>query len=430
MHYLPIASLDDFVGDAGQEIETAAAANMAPIKADGAYRRAVVTLRSTASSTTQPPQDWVVLTNDLCSFWAIEATCPHSGGPLHLGDIEDICSDQPSIVCPWHEYRFSLVDGICSTIELFRADCAKVLVQDRCVTLLHPVFDTVERVSTNPKHSSVISSQTHAVSTVPAHDKSLNTTMSLEADCTSLVDYAIVILNTADPSDKVALTFKVASLWNTGNIDSGGTVASRIAILHSLANIEQWAIDLAWDIIARFSTETPIDNRSGLKTKLPRAFFTDFVRIAYEEATHFTYLSERLQAMGSHYGAMHVHAGLWDSAIDTKHSLGARLAIVHMVHEARGLDVNPQTIEKFARAQDMASVEKLTRIHDDEITHVASGQRWFSWLCSIQGEDRYAKFHEFVRQHFRGPLKPPFNDRDRLIAGLDPKYYLPLASSS
>ncbi|KAH6564737.1 hypothetical protein BASA82_000857 [Batrachochytrium salamandrivorans] len=466
MHYLPIASLDDFVGDAGQEIETAAAANMAPIKADGAYRRAVVTLRSTASSTTQPPQDWVVLTNDLCSFWAIEATCPHSGGPLHLGDIEDICSDQPSIVCPWHEYRFSLVDGICSTIELFRADCAKVLVQDRCVTLLHPVFDTVERVrfisTPTQKHSSVISSQTHAVSTVPAHDKSLNTTMSLEADCTSLVDYAIVILNTADPSDKVALTFKVANLWNTGNIDSiektidqaapdiparldslgfvapsktkklgkGGTVASRIAILHSLANIEQWAIDLAWDIIARFSTETPIDNRSGLKTKLPRAFFTDFVRIAYEEATHFTYLSERLQAMGSHYGAMHVHAGLWDSAIDTKHSLGARLAIVHMVHEARGLDVNPQTIEKFARAQDMASVEKLTRIHDDEITHVASGQRWFSWLCSIQGEDRYAKFHEFVRQHFRGPLKPPFNDRDRLIAGLDPKYYLPLASNS
>ncbi|KAH6582666.1 hypothetical protein BASA61_008416 [Batrachochytrium salamandrivorans] len=407
MHYLPIASLDDFVGDAGQEIETAAAANMAPIKADGAYRRAVVTLRSTASSTTQPPQDWVVLTNDLCSFWAIEATCPHSGGPLHLGDIEDICSDQPSIVCPWHEYRFSLVDGICSTIELFRADCAKVLVQDRCVTLLHPVFDTVERVRW---HLLLKSRNLWNTGNIDSIEKTID---QAAPDIPARLD---------------SLGFVAPS--KTKKLGKGGTVASRIAILHSLANIEQWAIDLAWDIIARFSTETPIDNRSGLKTKLPRAFFTDFVRIAYEEATHFTYLSERLQAMGSHYGAMHVHAGLWDSAIDTKHSLGARLAIVHMVHEARGLDVNPQTIEKFARAQDMASVEKLTRIHDDEITHVASGQRWFSWLCSIQGEDRYAKFHEFVRQHFRGPLKPPFNDRDRLIAGLDPKYYLPLASSS
>jgi uncharacterized ferritin-like protein (DUF455 family) len=99
----------------------------------------------------------------------------------------------------------------------------------------------------------------------------------------------------------------------------GGSLESRIAILHSLANIEQWAIDLGWDIIARFAT-----------SHLPREFYNDFVQLAKEEAIHFSLLVSRLEELGSHFGALPVHGGLWDSARDTAHDLGCRLAIVHM----------------------------------------------------------------------------------------------------
>lgn len=56
--------------------------------------------------------------------------------------------------------------------------------------------------------------------------------------------------------------------------------ASRVSVLHSLANIEQWAIDLSWDVIARFSR---IQIGEG-STYLPRDFFTDFVKVAADEA--------------------------------------------------------------------------------------------------------------------------------------------------
>jgi uncharacterized ferritin-like protein (DUF455 family) len=99
-----------------------------------------------------------------------------------------------------------------------------------------------------------------------------------------------------------------------------------------------------------------------------------------------------------------------------------------MVHEARGLDVNPATIAKFKKAGDIESTEKLLLIHRDEITHVAAGQRWFSYICDLQGIDKYEKFHDIVGNLFFGPLRPPFNEKDRQEAGLDPKYYLPLAA--
>lgn len=47
-----------------------------------------------------------------------------------------------------------------------------------------------------------------------------------------------------------------------------------------MANIEQWAIDLSWDIIARFSSATP----EGSDEALPRGFYDDFVQVACEEA--------------------------------------------------------------------------------------------------------------------------------------------------
>ena len=101
----------------------------------------------------------------------------------------------------------------------------------------------------------------------------------------------------------------------TPKLGKGGTPESRIAILHSLAHIESWAIDLSWDVIARF----------GAARRMPKAFFDDFVEVAADEARHFSRLAARLKALGSHYGALSAHDGLWNSAAETSGSLGARL---------------------------------------------------------------------------------------------------------
>lgn len=83
------------------------------------------------------------------------------------------------------------------------------------------------------------------------------------------------------------------------------------------------------DIIARF----------GKQESMPREFFTDFVKVAQDEGRHFTLLAARLKELGSFYGALPAHDGLWDSAIATSKDLLARLAIEHCVHEVLSLSL-------------------------------------------------------------------------------------------
>lgn len=156
---------------------------------------------------------------------------------------------------------------------------------------------------------------------------------------------------------------------------------------------------------------------------MPHQFFSDFTKIALDEAKHFSLLLSRLSVLGTPYGSLPIHAALWESATTTAHSLRSRLAIVHLVHEARGLDVNPATIAKFERQGDAESVAALTIIHNDEVTHVTAGHRWFTHICSEQGVDPVSTFREEVRQHFSGKLKGPFNEEDRLKAGLTRDFY-------
>eukprot|EP00736_Rhodelphis_marinus_P009042 Rmarinus@m.21328 len=63
----------------------------------------------------------------------------------------------------------------------------------------------------------------------------------------------------------------------------------------------------------------------------------------------------RLEELGSHYGALPTHTGLWDNARETSDSLLKRLAIEHMVLEARGLDVAPTSLARFRAGGDRES---------------------------------------------------------------------------
>ncbi|KAL5217265.1 hypothetical protein ABZP36_017949 [Zizania latifolia] len=341
----------------------------------------------------------------------------------------------------------------------------------------------------------------------------------------TLVDWALEILDTADPDDKARLGDLAAAQWLRGDIPlpyypahpprsppdrparsaevrllppsrtpklgKGGSAQSRLALLHSLAHTESWAVDLSWDIVARF----------GAQLRMPREFFDDFARVAQDEGRHFTVLSARLRELGSQYGALPAHDGLWDSAMRTSHSLLARLAVEHCVHEARGLDVLPTTISRFRAGGDEQTAKLLEDvIYPEEITHCAAGVRWFRYLCvrscnsdptassipqaiiaqcselprvgtnndnnvEVVGDGPTAKlaqgsnghdktvqrvedglaqcklsdfrdedeaavirtFHSVVREYFRGPLKPPFNTEARKAAGFEPTWYEPLA---
>ncbi|MGC2411327.1 MAG: ferritin-like domain-containing protein, partial [Stellaceae bacterium] len=196
-----------------------------------------------------------------------------------------------------------------------------------------------------------------------------------------------------------------------------GSPAGRVALLHALAHIELNAIDLAWDLVARFAY-------SGL----PCDFFEDWLGVAAEEAEHFALLSARLDALGSAYGALPAHDGLWEAASATAHDLIARLAIVPLVLEARGLDVTPEMMQRLTRAGDPESAAILARIYEDEIGHVAVGVHWFGRLCRDQGLDPEATFHDRVGRYFTGALKPPFNREARDKAGLPAAYYAKLAA--
>jgi len=260
---------------------------------------------------------------------------------------------------------------------------------------------------------------------------------------TSLIEGAIRILHCADPSGKVALSHEVAAAWASGALPVGermtppprparpgrpqllpprdmparrsaGVEGSRIALLHAVAHIELNAIDLAWDLIARFEAPGP-------------GFYDDWVQVADEEATHHGLLAARLADYGAAYGDLPAHDGLWEAAEATAHDLLARLAVVPMVLEARGLDVTLPMIDRLVRAGDEASADVLRIVYGDEIGHVEIGRRWFEQVCVRRGCTPVAEWHALVRRHYRALLKRPFNDAARAAAGFDPAFYEPLA---
>jgi uncharacterized ferritin-like protein (DUF455 family) len=194
-----------------------------------------------------------------------------------------------------------------------------------------------------------------------------------------------------------------------------GSEHGRVALWHALAHIEFVAIDLALDMAGRFGAG------------MGEAFVSDFLSVAADEAMHFALLDRHLRAHGSHYGALPAHDGLWSAADDTRHDVAARLAVVPMVLEARGLDVTPAAIDRVRAAGDERGARILERILDDEIRHVRFGANHFDAAAKRLGEEPGNLWKSLVFRYFRGNLKPPFNDSARLMAGLSRELYSALA---
>ncbi len=262
---------------------------------------------------------------------------------------------------------------------------------------------------------------------------------------TTIGDAAISVLKTACAVDKAAISVQYAKLWFDGKLlfdfqtpppkrparpdkpelllpkympkrRHKGRQDNIIALLHAIAHIEFNAIDLAWDIMARFGKN------------MPKEFTDDWVKVAGEETQHFSLICQRMHAYGAAYGDLPAHDGLWKSADDTAHDLKARLAIIPLVLEARGLDVTPAIISRFEKTQDAESAKALTIIYTEEINHVYTGQKWFHYLCNIEKLSPEKTYQNLVKQYFNGSLKPPFNKAARSQAGLHEAFYLPLLS--
>jgi uncharacterized ferritin-like protein (DUF455 family) len=182
------------------------------------------------------------------------------------------------------------------------------------------------------------------------------------------------------------------------------TEEGRAALIHALAHIEFNAINLALDAIWRFSG-------------MPRAFYEDWLRVATEEALHFSLLAAHLKTLGFAYGDFSAHNSLWDMAEKTKDDVLARIALVPRTMEARGLDASPPVRAKLAQAGDLAAAEILDIILRDEIGHVAIGNRWFAWLCQQRKLEPVATYATLARQYKAPPLRGPFNMAAREAAG-------------
>lgn len=196
-----------------------------------------------------------------------------------------------------------------------------------------------------------------------------------------------------------------------------GSIEGRCALLHAIAHIEFNAINLAADMVARYAHDTRIDDAHR------HEFISDWVGVCNDEARHFNMVNTRLNDLGSHYGSLPAHNGLWEAAISTKNDIASRLVVAPMVLEARGLDVTPNMIQKLKNVNDHVSADILEIIYTEEIGHVAAGMRWFSYICTQENRDMTPYFKSMVNQHFSGNIKPPFNEKARKMAGLPRSFY-------
>ena len=251
---------------------------------------------------------------------------------------------------------------------------------------------------------------------------------------------ALHILCLADPEEKVAAThqlyaqaasFSIArGIWPTPPEVPGRPsrpelferikkpqrslfmLEGRAALVHSIAHIEFNAINLALDAIWRFDS-------------MPEAYYLDWLRVAAEEAKHFTLLRAHLQTLTEgtqrwDYGDFPAHDGLWTMCEKTSDDIVARMALVPRTLEARGLDATPLIQDKLRRVATpdaLALVAILDIVLREEVGHVAIGNLWYRWCCERAGLEPVAHYGVLTERYQAPKLRPPFNAKARRAAG-------------
>ncbi|HEV2079442.1 MAG TPA: DUF455 family protein, partial [Allosphingosinicella sp.] len=155
---------------------------------------------------------------------------------------------------------------------------------------------------------------------------------------TTAAQAARAVLLSPEPREKIRVARAAARAWRAGKLEhrfdaampdrparpqrpellpanrmpkrgKAGSERARVAMLHALAHIEFGAIDLAFDMAGRFGAA------------FERSFVDDWFSVGADEAMHFALLDRRLKALGSGYGELPAHDGLWEAAEETAHDV-------------------------------------------------------------------------------------------------------------
>ncbi|KAK4420913.1 putative protein HI [Sesamum alatum] len=286
------------------------------------------------------------------------------------------------------------------------------------------------------------------------------------SSCSSLAEMGAVVLATADPLTKAELSHVAYKKWRQNGLPVGVSEApsSLLALLnpnwyiilyflllelfalcitldacfpkrnstskssglplnaymlHNLAHVELNAIDLAWDTVVRFSPYVEL---------LGEGFFADFAHVADDESRHFTWCSQRLEELGFSYGDMPAHSFLWRECDKSSDNVAARLAVIPLVQEARGLDAGPRLVNKLIGFGDHRTSNIVAKIADEEIAHVAVGVYWFVSVCQKMGRAPGSTFTDILEE-YGVELKGPFNYSAREEAGIPQEWYDPSSTN-
>ena len=251
---------------------------------------------------------------------------------------------------------------------------------------------------------------------------------------TNLFEQALACLLLDDPQQKVDAVLSLQADWLAGKLDLNplsdvmslpvpgrpdkpelvdardvprrnfSSLKGRLTLVHAIAHIEFNAINLALDAVYRFQD-------------MPEQYYMDWLRVAAEEAKHFTMLSDYLESHEMSYGILAAHNGLWEMAVKTDFDVLVRMALVPRVLEARGLDVTPGMIRKLQSTGDERLIDILKIIFDEEIGHVKIGTHWFKTLCGQRGLEPESTFLRLIDEYMQGARFGPFETEARIEAG-------------
>ncbi|KAK7324691.1 hypothetical protein VNO77_28447 [Canavalia gladiata] len=279
------------------------------------------------------------------------------------------------------------------------------------------------------------------------HPQPLQLPESPFGQASSLAELGSIVLSTTDPLTKSHLSHLAYSIWRRHNLPLGLSIPPspparphkpqlvspkkipapkdsglplNAYMLHNLAHVELNAIDLAWDTVVRFSPYGEI---------LGEGFFADFAHVADDESRHFSWCAQRLAELGFKYGDMPAHNLLWRECEKSSGNVAARLAVIPLVQEARGLDAGPRLVQKLVGFGDNRTSKIVARIADEEIAHVAVGVYWFLSVCQKMGCAPDTTFKDLLKEYNVEP-KGPFNHSARQEAGIPRDWYDNASSST
>lgn len=140
--------------------------------------------------------------------------------------------------------------------------------------------------------------------------------------------------------------------------------AHRSELLHYFANHELLAVELMALTLLKFPNA-------------PKAFRQDILKTLREEQRHVRFYLARLKALNVRLGDFPVSGFFWNT-VGAMQSPADYVARLSLTFEQANLDFSLHYAEIFRRSGDPLSAKLLQRIHDDEISHVGCGLKWFN----------------------------------------------------